>query len=86
MKSGMDKKNEVSWWKLIRNDELVTALDIFPNEKNLEILEIGGRDGYQAELISKKGYKVTSIDINPLFPQSHPVQKGDITRLNFNEN
>ena len=82
----MDKKNEGDWWKLIRNDELVTALGLFPNEKNLEILEIGGRDGYQAELISKKGYKVTSIDINPLFPQSHPVQKGDITRLNFNEN
>ena len=29
MKSGMDKKNEVDWWKLIRNDELATALDIF---------------------------------------------------------
>ena len=53
MKSGMDKKNEVDWWKLIRNDELDTALDIFSNEKNLEVLEIGGRDGFQAELISK---------------------------------
>ena len=85
MKSGMDKKNEVDWWKLIRNDELATALDIFPNEKNLEVLEIGGRDGFQAELISKKGYKITSIDINPLSPQFHLVQKGDVTKLNFNE-
>ena len=85
MKSGMDKKNEVDWWKLIRNDELATALDIFPNEKNLEVLELGGRDGFQAELISKKGYKVTSIDINPLSPQFHLVQKGDVTKLNFNE-
>ena len=85
MKSVVDKKNESDWWKLIRNDELATALDIFPNEKNLEILEIGGRDGFQAELISKKGYRVTSIDINPLSPQFHLVQKGDITKLSFNE-
>ena len=66
------------WWTCY-------CLGYFPNEKNLEVLEIGGRDGFQAELISKKGYKVTSIDINPLSPQFHLVQKGDVTKLNFNE-
>jgi SAM-dependent methyltransferase len=85
MKNKMDKNNETYWWQLIRNGELATALDFFPNEKNLKILEIGGRDGYQAEIISKKGYNVTSIDINPLFPQFHPVQKGNINKLNFRE-
>ena len=79
------EKNDIFWWKKIRNDELTTALKLFPSDKNLKVLEIGGRDGYQAELISKKGYNVTSIDINPLFPQFYPVQKGDITKLNFED-
>ena len=82
----MSKNDETSWWQLIRSGELSIALEFFPSEKNLKILEIGGRDGYQAELISKKGYNVTSIDINPLFPQFHPVQKGSINKLNFDEN
>lgn len=82
----MDKNRETQWWELIRNGELSTALDLFPKEKNLEILEIGGRDGFQANIISKKGHKVTSIDIKPLSPQFYPVQKGDITKLNFKDN
>ncbi len=82
----MGDNNENRWWELIRNGELITALELFPKEGNLEVLEIGGRDGYQAELISKKGFKVTSIDIKPTFPQFYPVQKGDITKLDFHEN
>ena len=82
----MGKTREEQWWELIRNEELSTALNIFPKRKNLEILEIGGRDGFQADIISKKGHKVTSIDINPLAPQFHLVQKGDITKLNFEDN
>ncbi len=76
---------ETLWWQKIRSGELETALEIFPNEKNLNILEIGGRDGFQANIISKKGHKVTSIDINPLSPQIHLVQKGNITKLNFQD-
>ena len=75
--------NKTLWWEKIRMEELETALEIFSNEKNLDILEIGGRDGFQANIISKKGHKVTSIDINPLSPQIHLVQKGDITKLDF---
>ncbi len=82
----MEENNEKKWWKLIRNDELITALELFPKEKNLEVLEIGGRDGYQAKSISKNGYNVTSIDIKPIFPQFYPVQKGDINKLDFHEN
>ena len=78
--------NKTLWWEKIRMEELETALEIFSNEKNLDILEIGGRDGFQANIISKKGHKVTSIDINPLSPQFHLVQKGDITKLNFEDN
>lgn len=86
MRNKIEENNEKKWWELIRNGELLTALESFPKEKNLEVLEIGGRDGYQAELISKKGFKVTSIDIKPIFPQFYPVQKGDITKLDFHEN
>ncbi|WP_179371823.1 class I SAM-dependent methyltransferase [Nitrosopumilus ureiphilus] len=82
----MEENTEKKWWELIRNGELATALEMFPKKKNLEVLEIGGRDGFQAELISKNGYNVTSIDIKPLFPQFFPVQKGDINKLNFKEN
>ena len=78
--------NETLWWQKIRIEELETALEVFSNEKNLDILEIGGRDGFQANIISKKGHKVTSIDINPLSPQIHLVQKGDITKLDFADN
>ena len=78
--------NETLWWEKIRIDELETALEAFSNEKNLDILEIGGRNGFQANIISKKGHKVTSIDINPLSPQIHLVQKGDITKIDFVDN
>lgn len=78
--------NETLWWQKIRIEELETALEVFSNEKNLDILEIGGRDGFQANIISKKGHKVTSIDINPLLPQIHLVQKGDINKLDFENN
>ena len=74
------------WWQKIRNEELTTALEAFTDQKNLKILEIGGRDGYQAKLISKKDYDVTSIDINPIDPQFFPVQKGTISQLKFQEN
>ncbi len=64
----MKENNEKKWWELIRNGELIITLELFPKEGNLEVLEIGGRDGYQAELISKNRYNVTSIDIEPTFP------------------
>ena len=79
------EKSEKTWWEIIRKNELSTVCTFFPNKKNLEMLEIGGRDGFQAQIISKKGFKVTSIDINPIFPQIFPVKKGDITKLDFQD-
>tara|TARA_B110000438_G_scaffold10047_1_gene10235 strand:- start:594 stop:1376 length:783 start_codon:yes stop_codon:yes gene_type:complete len=79
------ENNRTLWWEKIRRGELTTALDTFPSKKNLKILEIGGRDGYQAKLIAKEGHTVTSIDINPIYPQFYPVQKGNITQLEFQE-
>lgn len=82
----MGENDDSHWWQQIRKDELETALNLFPIKKNLKVLEIGGRDGHQAKFISEKGYKVTSIDINPLYPQFYPVQKGNINNLDFDEN
>lgn len=79
------EKSEKMWWETIRKHELSTAFTLFPNKKNLEMLEIGGRDGFQAQIISKEGFKVTSIDINPIYPQIYPVKKGDITNLDFQD-
>lgn len=84
--TGSIEKDETSWWEKVRKSELDTALEIFPSQNNLHILEIGGRDGYQANIISKKGHSVTSIDINPIYPQFHTVQKGTINQLDFKEN
>ena len=84
--TGSIEKDETSWWEKVRKSELDTALEIFPNQNNLHILEIGGRDGYQANIISKKGHSVTSIDINPIHPQFHTVHKGTINQLEFKEN
>ena len=81
-----EENENIFWWQKIRNDELSTALEAFTDQKNLKILEIGGRDGYQAKIISKKDYDVTSIDINPIDPQFFPVQKGTISQLKFQEN
>ena len=79
----LDKK---SWYEFSRDIELSTALNLFPNNKHTKILEIGGGDGYQAQRMMKLGYDVISIDINPKFPQYHPVKKVDGVHLNFPPN
>lgn len=77
--------SEKLWWEIIRKNELSTALAFFPDKKDIEILEIGGRNGFQAQIISEEGFNVTSIDINPIYPQIYPVKEGDITNLEFQD-
>lgn len=80
-----DKELEKKWWEFIRKNELEDIFEYLPNKKNLKILEIGGRDGYQASILSKKGYDVLSIDILPIYPQFFPVKKGNIENLEFDD-
>ncbi len=79
----MKNKKPIDWWDYVRNEELKPALEFFPEEKNIKILEIGGGNGYQAKKISEIGYNVISIDISPKYPQYFPVQKIDLITKSF---
>ncbi|MGI0058026.1 MAG: class I SAM-dependent methyltransferase [Nitrosarchaeum sp.] len=76
-------KENINWLHFIRNAELKTALNFFPIEKNIKILEIGGGDGFMAKKIYEHGYEITSIDQTPKHPQYFPVVIGNATKLNF---
>jgi hypothetical protein len=68
-------ENDDKWFKHIRKLELDSAIRFFPKNKKIKILEIGGRDGYQAKYISDMGYDITSIDIKPIRPLYFPVKR-----------
>jgi len=74
---------EQNWLHIIRKNELDSALQLFPPKKNIKILEIGGGDGFIAKCISEIGYDITSIDIQPRYPQSFPVKQGNAAKINF---
>lgn len=48
--------------EIIRRYELEKILQYLP-EGNLQLLEIGGGTGWQAKILSEKGYQVASIDL-----------------------
>jgi len=79
-----ENNNQSKWLHFIRKEEMKTALAFFPPEKNIEILDIGGGDGFLAKYISDKGYEIKSIDQEPKYPQYFPVRKENATKLNFN--
>lgn len=78
-----NEKKSIDWWNYVRHKELEPALEFFPKEKNIKILEIGGGNGYQAKKISEMGYDIISIDISPKNPQYYPVQKVDSPNIPF---
>ena len=45
-------ENDDKWFKHIRKLELNAAIKFFPENKKIKILEIGGKNGYQAKYIS----------------------------------
>lgn len=78
-------KNIQKWLHFVRYQETVSCLKLLP-EPPLKILEIGGGDGYIASIFSEYGYDITSIDIQPRYPTSFPVQKMNADYLIFPEN
>ena len=76
-------ENDDKWFKHIRKLELNTAIKFFPQNKKIKILEIGGKNGYQAKYISDMGYDITSIDIKPMEPLYFPVKKVQGSKLEF---
>ena len=76
-------ENDDKWFKHIRKRELNAAIKFFPENKKIKILEIGGKNGYQAKYISDMGYDITSIDIKPMEPLYFPVKKVQGSKLEF---
>ena len=84
MKNHDKKKNEeLEWLHHVRHAELKIIEEFLCNNKNIKILEIGGGDGFQAKVLSDKGFSVVSIDTEPRIPQFFPVKKIDITKFNW---
>lgn len=72
-----------NWWNYVRDIELKPALEFFPKNKNIKILEVGGGNGYQAQKISEMGYSINSIDVFPREPLYFQVEKIDVTKLPY---
>lgn len=53
---------DIEWINVLRRAEIETVLDKLP-ELSGDLLEIGGGSGQQALLLSKHGFRVTSIDL-----------------------
>jgi len=75
-----------NWWNYVRDEELKPALEYFPKEKHIKVLEVGGGNGYQALKISEMGYSIESIDLSPRKPQYYEVKKIDVTKLPYSDN
>lgn len=78
-----EKNNELEWLHHVRSAELKIMEEFLLSRRNVKILEIGGGDGFQAKILSDKGFHVVSIDVEPRNPQVFPVKKIDSTKLNF---
>jgi len=72
------------WLKSIRNEELVKTKQFFPKNKT-KLLEIGGKDGYLANILEKWGFHVTSIDLMPT-SEFFDVKKMNGEILEFDSN
>lgn len=72
---------------LIRKAELEMVIKYLP--KNAQILEIGGGTGIQAKELTKKGFKIISIDVpesNYKLEKVFPVKEYDGKNLPFPDN
>ncbi len=81
------REKAVRWTSWIREQEL-EALDPCLKhlaERSARLLEIGGGNGLQAKLLADMGFQVVSIDPAPRRPSHFPVQTGDCTRIEFDD-
>ncbi|EGP92851.1 class I SAM-dependent methyltransferase [Nitrosarchaeum koreense] len=74
--------NENTWIEFIRNQELSSIRKNLSDVSIKKILEIGGKDGYLARILTDWGFDVISIDINPSSTY-FDVKKMNATELEF---
>ena len=74
--------NDKKWIEHIRNKELECIKEIIQKTKKKHILEIGGKNGYFAKILTNWGFEVISIDIDPISTY-FDVKKMNATNLEF---
>lgn len=74
--------NENAWIEFIRNQELSSIRKNLSDPKIKKILEIGGKDGHLARILTSWGFDVISIDINPSLTY-FDVKRMNATKLEF---
>ena len=81
------REKAVRWTNWIREQELETLDPCLKHlaERSARLLEIGGGNGLQAKLLANMGFQVVSIDPAPRRPSHFPVQAGDCTRIEFDD-
>tara|TARA_B110000438_G_scaffold64835_1_gene65418 strand:- start:8815 stop:9546 length:732 start_codon:yes stop_codon:yes gene_type:complete len=77
--------NDKKWIEFIRNQELECIKEILIKSNNKKILEIGGKNGYFAKILTDWGFEVISIDIEPANTYFN-VKKMNATDLEFKSN
>ena len=77
--------NDKKWIEYIRNEELESIKKIIQKTKKKRILEIGGKNGYFAKILTSWGFEVISIDIDPISTY-FDVKKMNATNLEFESN
>jgi SAM-dependent methyltransferase len=78
----------VKWTNFLREQELdAVGRWLLPRAKTRQkLLEVGGGNGLLAKKLADMGFAVTSIDPSPAEPLHFPVEKGDCTKLPFEDN
>ena len=72
------------WLHHLRTNELEMMIKNIPSKES-KILEVGGGDGFIASSLADRGFNITSVDLNPRYPQSFPVWQGDGTKMGFSD-
>jgi SAM-dependent methyltransferase len=76
------------WVHFLRDFEVAIILENMEKEvgNEVNVLEIGGGDGYMASKISQKGYRITSVDPFPRRPSYYNVKKMNAENLEYPDN
>lgn len=73
-----------TWLEFIRDLEISNIRNFLRTTKIKRILEIGGKNGFLAEILKNDGYEIDSVDINPE-PGNFLVRKMNAERLEFKD-
>lgn len=81
------REKAVRWVNWKREQELEALNPCLKHlaDRSARLLEIGGGNGLQAKLLDDMGFEVVSIDPAPRQPSHFPIQAGDCTKIEFDD-